>query len=124
MRPPQARYFILASAVGEALAFLGTVGFRPALLAHPSPAVCPPPGSGGVTWAPDADYLCCQNNDGSGNAATLTTARGPGATPIYACCREEFTCTGTAPFVSDWTTAEFGKLLLHLLFLLLHDILS
>ena len=83
--------------------------FQQALLAHPSPDVCPPKDSGGYLWAPDVDYiLCCQENFGAAYTATLTTARGPSG-PIYACCQKSFTCTGTAPFVSDWTMGEFGR---------------
>jgi len=53
----------------------------------------------GIEWALDVDYrICCEKNDGSGNEATVTTARGPGSKLMFACYRSNHTCTDTAPF--------------------------
>lgn len=93
---------LLLMVVVPSLALADATTFLQPLAVHPSPIMCPSVDKGGTDWVPDENYrICCQRNIGASFYATLTTARGPNG-PIYACCQSQYTCTGTAPFVSDW----------------------
>ena len=96
---------------GLAAQYIGSTGYSTILIAKTSPTVCPTPSVKALpSWVPDTDYkACCQEQSGAVFTATLTTARGPSGSPIYACCQKSYTCTGVAPFMSDWSVDKDGE---------------
>ena len=84
----------------------GTTTFDTILLAHAEPSICPSIDAG-VNFKADSDYIvCCYNGLPS---ATRTTAKGSGGKTVYACCEVDYTCTGAAPVMSDWSVDSNGK---------------
>lgn len=108
---PSARLVCIA---GLSAALSGTTEFRRALVTHVGSVVCPStPNRASNSWVPDSSYRACcetQSGDGAGYTATLTSARGPKGTAILACCPKSWSCTGRAPFMSDWTVDKDGAI--------------